>query len=86
MEPGLRGGGGTRAQIIIMTKKADINPGTAVTKAVRAAHAAVKGRAAFVLCDREGEAAQPIVEFFNVKPDAELPHVSASWTLNLPLN
>ncbi len=60
-------------QTILVTKKAGLAKGSALTKAVRLAHAATKGSMVYVLCDVESEGAEPIVEFFDIQPDSPLP-------------
>lgn len=59
------------AQIIIVASVEQLEKGSPLTKAARAAHAKVKGKVIFVIADRAGEAAEPIVEFFGLPRDSE---------------
>lgn len=62
-------------QIIVVCNSDEVKPGTTVTKAVRAASEQQKGKIIFVLADRKGEAAEPIMEFFGLTRDATEPQV-----------
>ncbi len=59
------------AQIIMVASVEQLEKGSPLTKAARAAHAKVKGKVIFVIADRAGEAAEPIIEFFGLPRDSE---------------
>lgn len=57
---------GIPLNIITIVGKDDIKKGSAVTKAMVAAHATTAGKVIFVLCDKDSEAADPIGDFFGL--------------------
>jgi protein disulfide-isomerase A1 len=66
---------GIPINIIMVGSAEQLKKGSALTKAALAAHAKVKGKVIFVLADRAGDAAEPIVEFFGLPRESEEPQV-----------
>lgn len=67
-------------QVILVGPAEQFAKGSPVNKAVLKAAASQKGQVIYVLADREGPDAEPILEFFNLKKDldAKEPQVTPS--------
>lgn len=62
---------------LLLLKRKDMEKGSKVTTAVKAAAKATKGEVVWVLVDQSGEAAEQITQFFNIKPTDPVPKVVA---------
>jgi hypothetical protein len=62
-------------QALLLLKRKDMEKGSKVTTAVKAAAKATKGEVVWVLVDQSGEAAEQITQFFNIKPTDPVPKV-----------